>query len=387
MNIILFDDSRREYLLPLTYTRPVADLRIGILRIIEKWKLISQSECSFLTSDYLQEKFPLCKTPENILIAGSIIPDENFFAAISSLEKGEALLQGDEILAAYDASGELNLNPAYYLRKDYKASILRIRNLWDIFRLNGIALQMDFINLTKGRKTGMPDKTNQVIGNKIFIEEGAKISCSIINTDEGPVYIGKNAEIWEGSMIRGPFALCEGSSVKMGAKIYGPTTVGPYSRVGGEISNTILQGYSNKGHDGFLGNAVLGEWCNIGADSNNSNLKNNYDTVKIWSYPDKAKIDSGLQFCGLFMGDHSKCGINTMFNTGTVAGVFSNIFGAGFPPGFIPSFSWGGYADSPVYELEKAIKTAEKVFARRDKVFDDSEKKIIRKVFELSRKE
>jgi len=385
MNIILFDDERRAHLLPLTFTRPVADLRVGILTIKEKWERFTKLPVSFLSQDYLQEKFPLISKNDNLLIAGSLLPSDELWESIKALEPGEALVQQGELLAARNVTNNFQTIASAYSIQDYELKSSRISDLWDIFSQNGQAISFDFKLLTAGRISQPIDKTNTVIGNEIFVEEGAKISCSVLNASQGPIYIGKNAEIWEGSLIRGPFALCESASVKMGAKIYGATTVGPESRVGGELSNVVIQGYSNKGHDGFLGNAVLGEWCNIGADSNNSNLKNNYAEVKVWNYPLQRFVSTGLQFCGLIMGDHSKCGINTMFNTGTVVGVSANIFGAGFPRNFIPSFTWGGPQGATEYQLEKAAETARLVMSRRNKKFDGLEQDIFNKVFELTK--
>jgi UDP-N-acetylglucosamine diphosphorylase/glucosamine-1-phosphate N-acetyltransferase len=385
MNIILFDDERRAHLLPLTFTRPVADLRIGILTIKEKWERFTKLPVSFLSQDYLQEKFPLVAGNDNLLIAGSLLPTAELWEKILTLEPGEALSRQGELLAARNVTNNFQTIASAYAIKEHELTSLRISDLWDIFSQNGQAISFDFKLLTAGRVSQTIDKSNTVIGTDIFVEEGAKITCAVLNASQGPIYIGKNAEIWEGSLIRGPFALCESASVKMGAKIYGATTIGPESRVGGEISNVVIQGYSNKGHDGFLGNAVLGEWCNIGADSNNSNLKNNYAEVKVWSYPLQRFVPTGLQFCGLVMGDHSKCGINTMFNTGTVVGVSANIFGAGFPRNFIPSFTWGGPQGTTEYQLEKASETARLVMIRRGKKFDGLEQDIFNKVFELTK--
>lgn len=386
-NLVLFDDARRQHLLPLTFTRPVGEIRIGILKIREKWERKLGVSASFLTEDYLQKKFPFIRQETNLLIAGSVLPDEDLLNAISKLQKGEALITlSGELIAAFDGDGTCQLHPQKYKCIPYSNSILRLNHIWDIFSLNGKALELDFDELTKGRVSCKPDGSNQILGERYFLEEGAKISCSIINTLTGPVYLGKDAEIWEGSLVRGGLALCEGSSLKMGAKIYGPTTIGPESRVGGEVSNSVIQGYSNKGHDGFLGNSVLGEWCNLGADTNTSNLKNNYGMVALHDYTRKKQISSGLQFCGLIMGDHSKSGINTMFNTGTVVGVCANIFGAGFPPKFIRSFAWGGF-DHEVYQVDKAIDVASKVFLRRNKIFDQEEANLLRTLFELTKRE
>ncbi len=387
MNLILFDDNRRNHLLPFTYTRPIADLRIGILTIREKWEKLSGDKASFLTQDYLQAKFPTRKETSNLLIAGSILPDKDLFQAIRNLKEGQMLVSGDEPIAAFDASGGLSVNPSDYQIVTYSAKFHQIKNTWDIFSHNGIALEWDFNLIISGRKSAEIPEGNTVIGDRIFLEEGAKVSCSILNTSTGPIYIGKNAEVWEGSIIRGAFALCEEASVKLGAKIYGPTTVGPHSRVGGEISNCVIQGYSNKGHDGFLGNSVLGEWCNLGADTNNSNLKNNYASVKLWDYAEQEMVNTGLQFCGLMMGDHSKCGINTMFNTGTVVGVSANIYGAGFPPSFIPSFSWGGAGSIKEYRFDKAAETATRMMERRHVDFDTTEREILQHIFNITSRE
>jgi UDP-N-acetylglucosamine diphosphorylase/glucosamine-1-phosphate N-acetyltransferase len=381
MNLILFDDRSRDHLLPLTFTRPIAELRIGILTIREKWENRGSFQTSFLTENYLAEKFPLHRESENVLIAGSVCPDDPFVEAVRNLQKGEALVKNNRLLAARDSDNSLSLDLPHYKSIQYEYPVIQLNKLSDLFVFNERELNLDFQLLTKGRSSQKIDSTNTVLGDQLFVEEGATASCSVFNSKTGPIYLGKNSEVWEGSFIRGGFALCEGSSVKMGAKIYGATTIGPFSRVGGEVSNSLIQGYSNKGHDGFLGNSVLGEWCNIGADSNNSNLKNNYAEVKLWDYAVKNYVGTGLQFCGLIMGDHSKCGINTMFNTGTVVGVSANIYGAGFPPNFIPSFSWGSAEGFETYQLDKLLSTAERVFDRRSVSFDQIEKNILTHLF------
>ena len=265
-----------------------------------------------------------------------------------------------------------------------KQEWLRLNHPWDIFRLNGEVLQSDFVRLTDGKTSAKLNDTNVLIGDEIFLEEGVAVNGAILNADKGPIYLGKDAEIMEGVTIRGPFSLGDHAVVKMGAKIYGPTTIGPYCKVGGEISNSILQAYSNKGHDGFLGNSVIGEWCNLGADTNSSNLKNNYGEVRVWDYEEAKSISTGLQFCGLIMGDHSKSGINTMFNTGTVVGVCANIFGAQFPPKFIPSFLWGGSGQWDLFKMEKAIEVAEKMMSRRQVTFSSEDEKIFQEILRLS---
>lgn len=380
-NLILFDDAAiRGNLLPLTFSRPVADIRIGILTIREKWERATGNTASVLTEDYLTKKYPLKKATTNLLVNASVLPDEKLVKEISALKSGETLVKENEVIAS--VSKEISLGKIAGKRKEYKGALVQVRNLWDIFSKNEAALAADFAAITKGRKSQKPDNSNQVIGKNIFIEKGAKVSCAVLNATAGPIYIGKDAEVMEGALIRGPFALCEHSTLKLGAKIYGATTIGPHCKVGGEVNNSVIFGYSNKAHDGFLGNSVIGEWCNIGADSNNSNLKNNYANVKLWHYPKANFVDTGLQFCGLFMGDHSKCGINTMFNTGTVVGFSANIFGAGFPRNFIPSFSWGGAHGYSTYSLQKALETAERVMARRGVKLDATEKEIWKSIFE-----
>jgi len=381
MNLILFDDERRSHLLPLTYTRPVADLRLGILTLREKWLQLGADQASFLAVEPLREKFPAVFGQENVYIAGSLHADEALFEAIRALRPNQSLVKNGQLLAIRDTSGGQALPPIGENTLEYQGEIMQVRHTWDLFSLNAKALSWDFERLTRGRTSARPDCSNTILGEQFFMEESAQVSCSIINAAQGPVYLGHHSEIWEGSAIRGPFALLDHASVKMGAKIYGATTVGPHSRVGGEISNVLIQGYSNKGHDGFLGNSVLGEWCNLGADTNNSNLKNNYAPVKLYNYASRSMEATGLQFCGLIMGDHSKCGINTMFNTGTVVGVSANIFGEGFPPNFIPSFTWGGKTGLAEYQFDKAAETAERMMARRNVLFDDTERRLLQHIF------
>ncbi|RMG82742.1 MAG: glucose-1-phosphate thymidylyltransferase [Bacteroidetes bacterium] len=397
MNIILFDEAdARMNLLPLTFTRPIAEIRCGILTFKEKWqKYFPEATISYLTEDYLQEKFPLKIEERNFLINARFFPTGELAEEISRLDKSTKLYDSDEIIIAVKLSSAQLQD---FLNKKMKISKLDlsrqrseydnkyIRNVWDIFTLNHYAIEQDFQLLTEGKTSAQLNSTNTHIGNNLFIEEGAKINGAIINSSEGPVYIGKNAEIMEGSLIRGPFALCDNATLKMGAKIYGATTIGPHCKVGGEVNNSVIFGYSNKAHDGFLGNSVLGEWCNIGADSNNSNLKNNYAQVGLWNYKEERFVKTGLQFCGLIMGDHSKCGINTMFNTGTVVGVSANIFGAGFPRNFIPSFTWGGPQGFTTYGFEKACETADLVMQRRGKKLDSIEKNILEEIFKRTDK-
>ena len=390
MNYILFDQNTRRHLYPLTLTKPVSELRVGILTIKEKWEFHLDSSASFLVPEYLSEKFSLVKGDDNILINSALLPTEELVSLIEKLKMFEGF-SFDGVPLAYrcdksflETNGIADLDGLNLL--EIELPVVMIRFPEDIFQLNGDAFSDDFLILTKGRNSLPLSQTMQVIApENVFIEEGAKVECSIINASSGQVYIGRNAEIMEGSVIRGPFALCEGSTVKMGAKIYGPTTVGPFSKVGGEINNVVIQGYSNKGHDGFLGNSVIGEWCNIGADTNNSNLKNNYAEVRLWDYVEERFRGTGLQFCGLIMGDHSKCGINTMFNTGTVVGVFANIFGSGFPRNFIPSFAWGGAKGFKEYNKTAAFYVAKLVMERRGVEFDETEKRILEQVFDMTK--
>jgi len=386
MNYILFDGSERQSLLPLTFTRPVADIRIGILKISEKWNRFLNTTCSFLAESYLQEKFPIVISIDNVLINGALLPDDAVVEQIKLLKPLQALTYNDQLLAIRLTEKELEQFIAgelsQYSNLEYEGELDILSRPWQIFQWNGDEIASDFELITQGRISADISSTVQIIGKeKVFFEDGVSAEYAIINASAGPVYIGKNAEIMEGSLIRGPFALCEHSTLKLGAKIYGPTTIGPESKVGGELNNVVIFGYSNKAHDGFLGNSVIGEWCNIGADSNNSNLKNNYEEVKLWDYSTERFIKTGLQFCGLVMGDHSKCGINTMFNTGTVVGVSANIFGSGFPRNFVPSFAWGGASGFEVYQTKKAFEVASKVFERRGLVFDETEKTILEEVF------
>jgi UDP-N-acetylglucosamine diphosphorylase/glucosamine-1-phosphate N-acetyltransferase len=389
VNLILFDDASRENLLPLTFTRPVAELRVGIVTLREKWEKALGVSGSWLTIEYLAKKFPLQLESDNIFINASVIADEKIIQAIESLKTEVMLVSGDKVLA-YRSNKPLfsdtGASKNQLHKIEYNHSFLCINNTWDLFTLNELVLRADFHRITAGRKSKQLNSTNRILGTELFVEEGVKCECAVINTQTGPVYLGKDSEIMEGAVIRGPLALGEHATLKMGAKIYGATTIGPHCKVGGEIHNSVFMGYSSKAHDGFLGNAVIGEWCNLGADSNNSNLKNNYAKVKLWSYPDERFIDTDLQFCGLIMGDHSKCSINTMFNTGTVVGVSANIFGPGFPRNFVPSFSWGGSGGYVVYKPEKALETAAIAMKRRDIRLSDEDKLIFYHIFELTEK-
>ena len=374
MIIRFFEDPNNQDLLPLTATRPAAALRVGIITISEKWShLLKADATGYLTKDYLQTRFPDVNAQVNIL--GNLLPNDLLVKAIKALGENESLIHGDDDCLAYTGNGENWIV--------FEGEVQRIIRPFHIFKHNGAQITYDFNQITNNRQSIPLSPTNTVIGNHpIFLEEGAQVECCIFNTQQGPIYIGKNAQIMEGSIVRGPFAMGEGSNIKMGSKIYGDTTLGPYCNVGCEVNNVVFQGYSNKGHDGFLGNAVLGEWCNIGADTNASNLKNTYDEVKVWNYTSNRFEKSGEQFCGLIMGDHSKCGINTMFNTGTVVGVGSNIFGSGFPRQFVPDFAWGGASGFVTHKVPQMEKTAQLMMQRRKRNYDTEEMEIIRAVFE-----
>jgi len=387
MNYILFDGTVRNNLLPFTFTRPVADIRIGILTIREKWEKYLGSTTTTITEEYLSEKYPMVEFEENVLLNASYLPNSEIVELIKNLKENQAIFQGEEVIAFFTKDTQEEVDFSSYEQIDYEGNVLRIVHTWDIFSKNQQAIEADFTLLTEGRKSRPISETNRVIHpERIFLEEGAKVEYSILNATDGPIYVGKNAEIWEGSLIRGALALCDNAIIKMGAKIYGATTIGPFGKVCGEISNSVIFGYSSKGHEGYLGNAVLGEWCNIGADSNNSNLKNNYAKVRLWNYASERFEQTGLQFCGLMMGDHSKTAINTMFNTGTVIGVNCNIYVPGFPRNFIPSFSWGGASGFTSYQPKKAFDVAKVMMARRGVEFNDVEARILEHVFDLTKK-
>jgi UDP-N-acetylglucosamine diphosphorylase/glucosamine-1-phosphate N-acetyltransferase len=388
-NYILFDDLSRDRLLPFTFIRPVAEIRLGILTIREKWEMWLHATTSALTKDYLQEKYPLVEGALNVLINGAITPNADLVGEIEALKPGETLVKDSLLIAVCLDKSELGdfdyTVPAGFIQKQVSSGFLRINRPWHLFYYNGQELISDYELVTAGRITAPISSTNNLLRpDRIFAEEGAKLEYTTLNASTGPIYLGRNTEIMEGALIRGPFALCEGAIVKMGAKIYGPTTLGPFSKVGGEVTNSILFAYSNKVHEGYMGNSALGEWCNIGADSNTSNLKNNYTRVKVWDYVTGRAEDTGLQFCGLMMGDYSKCGINTMFNTGTVVGISSNIYGAGFPGNFIPSFSWGGAAGFETYRVDKSFETIEKAMMSRNLALSETDRRIIASVFKVT---
>jgi len=380
----LFDGSSHKSLQPLTLTKPVAHLRVGIFTIKEKWEKHLEQQVGIRTKDYLSAKFNGNDKAGGFGISANVLPTSDLVDVISNLENKQLLTYKGKLIAINplpNSDENLDTYLKDFTQIEYDTEVSTIEHPWDIFRKNDAEIRADFEFVKKEKKRSKHSGiANTLINEKdIFIEEGAKVMGAFLNATDGPIYIAKDAEIMEGCLVRGPFALCEHAGLKMGAKIYGATTVGPYCKVGGELNNVVLQAYSNKGHDGFLGNSVIGEWCNLGADTNCSNLKNNYGNVKVYSYAEGKAIDTGLQFCGLIMGDHSKSGINTMFNTGTVVGVSANIFGGDFPPKYIPSFSWG----KEKFKLEKAFEVAERMMSRRNVAFTNEDKKIFEEIFKL----
>lgn len=386
-NIILYDDNEiRENLLPITFTRPMADIRVGILTIRQKWELAFQGEYSYSTADYLSAKFPIkeVNTLEDYYIAGNVCPTEELVRCLDTLPHNTGIKYGDKLVAHRGKKCQ-----DFILLEDMP---LMLSTLPDIFMLNDDALVADFKALTHGRYSQPVSPTCTIIGDplfpdgtpKIFLEPGATVEGAILNVSKGPIYVGKDAEIMEGSCVRGPLALCEHAYVNMGTKIYGATTIGPYCKVGGELNNVVMIGYSNKAHDGFLGNAVIGEWCNLGANCVASNLKNDYSEIKLWNYPAHRFLRTGLQFCGLIMGDHTKAGINTMFNTATVVGVGCNIYGSGFPRNFVASFSEGGASGFDDVSLNKFFDIARRVMARRHVELTDVDVEIFKSIYEIA---
>ncbi len=382
-HIVLFDGNERDNLLPLTATRAVADIRVGILTIKEKWEKYFNLKADILTQDYLHTKYTYQQKTETVFINANILPTIELVNEIKNLNEDEGLKIENRLIAIRTKKAISNLAEIQSIKnvilKFSNSQILKLIHPWNIFTLNGQEIKNDIQLLGLKPNPEKLSSTNTILGNDVYVGENVSCECSVLNTLNGPIYLADHSELMEGCTIRGSFALCEHATLKMQTKIYSDTTVGPYSKVGGEVSNSVIFGYSNKGHDGFLGNSVIGEWCNLGADTNNSNLKNNYGKVKAWNYPAKDYIDTGLQFCGLIMGDHSKAAINTQFNTGTVAGVCANVFDEGFPPKFIPDFSWG---KNNVFELEKAYEVAQRVMERRKINLSETDKDILKYIFD-----
>jgi UDP-N-acetylglucosamine diphosphorylase/glucosamine-1-phosphate N-acetyltransferase len=384
MNVILFDDPvLRIALLPFTFTRPLSKIRVGILTIDQKWEHYFKTTISYQTPEYLQKKFPAKSTNQNLLINGAVCPDQILVDTIRALPVGCYLVKGNLLIAANQPGAEMTQGNIINYEKDLTV----IDKKWKIFQENASQIRADLPLITGGRASQpITDPYTRVYNPQdIFIEEGVEIRAATLNAESGPIYLGKNSVVQEGAVVRGSFALCEGAQLNMGAKVRGDTTLGPYSKIGGEISNSVVFGYSNKSHDGFLGNSVLGEWCNLGADTNASNMKNNYDNIRIWNHHENHFEKTDLQFCGLMMGDHCKSGINTMFNTATVADPYAAVFGGGYQKNYIPAFTWGGDGRHETFRLEKALETAERVMHRRNIPLTDADREIVRYIFDVTR--
>lgn len=392
-NIILFDlPAVRENLLPLSYTRPIADFLVGITTLRKKWELFLAGEFSYSTVGYLSEKYPMKAAEENLFIASNIIATEQLARRLVSLEPGEVLMAdtmaGQRVLVGFKGGANrldevIHSMPAGIV---YEEKVDAINYVYDIFLLNGRQIEADFDVLTAGREGQSIPRSNTVIGDpeRIYIESGAIVEGVVLNASHGPIYVGRHVEIMEGSCLRGPIALGEHSTVNMGTRIYPGTSLGPWCKVGGELNNVVIFGFTNKAHDGFLGNAVIGEWCNLGAGCVASNLKNDYTEIKLWNYPSHRFLRTGLQFCGLIMADHSKAGINTMFNTATVVGVGVNIHGSGFPRNFIASFSEGGPSGFTDLPMEKFFDIAKRMMARRGRSLSEADNRIFHAIRELA---
>ncbi|MDD3667967.1 MAG: GlmU family protein [Bacteroidales bacterium] len=383
MSYILFDDVARKSLKPFTYIRPVCDIRIGILTIREKWEKYLGETTSTLTEDYLSNKFPIIFADSMTLINGSVCPTPKLVQAVKNLSVNQVLVCNDNIIAMSKTREDFISEGDDIEKIEVEEDFIKLNNVWDIYVYNDRAIREDFELITKGRKSQTLSSTNKLINpENIFIEEGASVECACLNAKNGPIYIGKNAEIMQGAVVRGPFAMGEHAVLKFNAKIYVGTTIGPYAKVGGELDSVVIFGYSNKAHDGFIGHSVIGEWCNLGADTNASNLKNTYDEVRLYDIEKSTFVPTGQVFCGTIFGDHSKCGINVMFNTGTVVGISSNIYGAGYQRNFIPSFAWGGTNTGlKLYQLDKAIEVNERMMQRRGLVMSEEDKKILQHIF------
>lgn len=392
-NIILFDlPAVRENLLPLSYTRPIADFLVGITTLRKKWESFLAGEFSYSTVGYLSEKYPMKAAEENLFIASNIIATEQLARRLVSLEPGEVLMAdtmaGQRVLVGFKG-GANRLDEVIHSMPGgivYEEKVDAINYVYDIFLLNGRQIEADFDVLTAGREGQSIPRSNTVIGDpeRIYIESGAIVEGVVLNASHGPIYVGRHVEIMEGSCLRGPIALGEHSTVNMGTRIYPGTSLGPWCKVGGELNNVVIFGFTNKAHDGFLGNAVIGEWCNLGAGCVASNLKNDYTEIKLWNYPSHRFLRTGLQFCGLIMADHSKAGINTMFNTATVVGVGVNIHGSGFPRNFIASFSEGGPSGFTDLPMEKFFDIAKRMMARRGRSLSEADNRIFHAIRELA---
>lgn len=385
MNIILFDNQQRQSLFPLTFTCAVADLRIGILTIKERWAAISSRQFFVHTEKYLRPLYDTAPAQKSLWVDASVLPDKTLINHILALEEGIALDDEQGFIA-----GILEVDPAEFDAGKVLASfkmvhhlenVRRLNHPWQIFQWNGQFIKEDFELITHLRRSQPHPATNYYTNElNIFIEEGAEVNFSSLNASAGPIYIGKNTVVMEGCLIRGPFALCEGAVAKMGAKIYGATTLGPYCTAGGEIKNSVMQAHSNKAHDGYLGDAVIGKWCNLGAGTSNSNVKNTGAEVTMWSYEANDQLTVGIKG-GLIMGDYTRTAVNTVLTTGTVAGVCCNIFDAGILPKYISNFTWGGRNNNP-YEFEKALRDIANWKKMKHHTLNDAEKDVLKHIFE-----
>jgi UDP-N-acetylglucosamine diphosphorylase/glucosamine-1-phosphate N-acetyltransferase len=388
INYVLFDGVYHQKLKPLTLTRPVADLRVGIFKIHEKWEHLLGEKVGIRTKDYLGKSYNSFNDNAGVGISGALIPNPELCDAINTLKEKTIMMNEGKVLAIKPLpleSSDVNNELEGYKIVQYTSEISMIEKPMDIFKLNGAQIEMDLKFYIKNKDLNTnPESGNLIIGDRVYIEHGAKVMGATLNSSDGPIYISKGAEVMEGSNLRGPLIIMENSVIKMGSKIYGSTTIGPFCKIGGELSNVVFQGYSNKAHDGFMGNSVIGYWCNFGADTNTSNLKNNYGIVKSWSYETASYESTETQYCGLIAGDHSKSSINTMFNTGSVLGAFVNVFDGGFPPKFIPSFSWGNKEKMKIYKFEKAMEVAENVMSRRGVALDEESIKIYKTISKQS---
>ena len=376
-NYLLFDDPSWDHLLPLTLTRPVCEIRVGIMTLRERWELLIGNRMQFVTQDYLSEAFSAEILDDNVIINGSVLANPFLAKLIQELDPQEALLYQDSLIAArlsgdqfeqLVAGDEIEELQGINLRD---TPVVQIKHPWDIWQLAGIAIREDIEFMKLKPTSKIPRHCTYLGDGELYIDPSAQVLASTLNTTDGPIYIGPDAVIMEGSHLRGPLAIGTHSTVKMGTRITGDTSIGPHCKVGGEISNSVIFGFSNKGHDGYLGNSVIGEWCNLGADTNTSNLKNNYGEVSFYDYAENKFISSGSIFGGVIIGDHTKCSINTMINTGSSFGVGCNIYDGGFPPKVIPSFSWGNRENRTVYSLDKFISTAKIVMSRRQVELSD----------------
>lgn len=381
MHYLLSDWGKTIDFFPLTLSRPLSEMRWGVLTIEAQWKQwLGDGVFYYHTLAHLHERYPHYIPQKNhVVINASVFPTRELAQAVRQLRPGEELKAHGIVLAKMVGGDSQKVERSIHFEEYPVYSLNQLTDLWSTLTE---VLPISIGYITEGRKSTSLHPSNTLIGkHPVFLEEGAAVYGAVLNTQNGPIYIGKDALVMEGALIRGPFALGEGGVVKMGAKIYGPTVVGPFCKVGGELNNVNLHSYSNKGHDGYLGNAAIGQWCNLGANTTNSNLKNTFEEVRLYSYRTKRFEPTGLQFCGLVMGDHSKAAIGTLFNTGTVIGFSSNVFSNGFPRNFVPSFKWGGAQGLSTYQLDKAKRTADEMMKRRGLVLDAKEEALFDYLF------